>query len=250
MRYFICLSYRGSNYHGWQIQPNSNTIQAELNKALSIILEEKIQCMGCGRTDTGVHAKEFYAHFDCKKDPSADKNIIYKINGCLPPDIAVCKIYLVGPDSNARFDAISRSYRYQITQEKDVFNNDYAYYLYGTLDQKKMKKAANIILDHTDFSSFCKSKTQSNTNDCNIIDSFWEEKNGKLNFHITANRFLRGMVRTLVGTMIELGQGKLALNDFSDILLSKDRKRAGFSAPAQGLSLIHIYYPESVLKKQ
>ena len=249
MRYFICLSYKGTKYHGWQVQPNAITIQEEINKALSIILAEKIQCTGCGRTDAGVHAKEFYAHFDCTKRSSIDKEIIYKLNGCLPSDIAVHNIQNVTHESNARFDAYSRTYIYQIILEKNVFNSDYAYYLYGTLDLEIMNKAAKTLVDHTDFSSFSKSKTQSKTNDCNIIDSFWEKKDGMLNFHITSNRFLRGMVRAIVGTMIELGQGKISLNDFSDIILSKDRKRAGFSAPAHGLSFIRAIYPETIFKK-
>jgi len=250
VRYFIQLSYKGSNYHGWQIQNNSNTVQAELNKALSTILEERVYCTGCGRTDTGVHAKEFFAHFDCEKDLFSDNEFLYKTNGCLPPDIAVHKFYKVNHDANARFDAISRSYQYQIIREKNVFDNEYTYYLYGNLDLEIMNKAATIILDHTDFTSFSKSNSQSKTNDCNIKESFWEEKNGRLNFHITANRFLRGMVRSIVGTMIDLGKGKLSLEDFTDIILSKDRTKAGFSVPAQGLFLIQLTYPESVFKQE
>jgi len=249
MRYFIQLSYKGCNYHGWQIQNNANTIQAELNKALSNILEEEILCTGCGRTDTGVHAKGYFAHFDCKNDLISDQKLIYKINGFLPQDIVAHKLLKVKNDANSRFDAVSRTYHYQIFQHKDAFSYDYALYYYGQLNIKKMNDAAKLLLDYSDFTSFSKAKTQTKTNNCNIIKSFWEEKDSTLNFYITANRFLRGMVRSLVGTMIDLGRGKISIDEFREIILSKNRENAGFSAPAKGLFLIDITYPESIFYK-
>ena len=248
-RYFIKLSYDGSNYHGWQIQVNANSIQTELNTALSTIVGQTTACTGCGRTDAGVHAAEFYAHFDAKS-AAISPDFIYKINGCLPSDIAVHKLYAVNDDANSRFDAISRSYKYQIITRKDVFSQPYAYYYYRRLDLSAMNICAEALLEHKDFSCFSKSKTQTKTNICCITEARWTTNDQKLEFRITANRFLRGMVRAIVGTMLNIGEGKMSKQDFLSTLDSKDRTKAGYSVPAHGLFLDKVSYPDGYLQER
>lgn len=248
-RYFIKLSYDGSNYHGWQIQANADTVQTEINKALSTVIGQTTACTGCGRTDAGVHAAEFYAHFDAKS-AAISPDILYKLNGCLPGDIAVHKLHVVNDDANSRFDAISRSYKYQIITGKDVFSQPYAYYHYKHVDLPAMNSCANLLLQHKDFSCFSRSNTQTKTNICQITEAGWTSRNQKLEFRITANRFLRGMVRAIVGTMLNIGEGKMSELDFLSTLDSKDRTRAGYSVPAHGLFLDKVSYPDGYLQER
>jgi len=242
-RYFIRLSYNGTNYHGWQIQPNAASIQETLNRDLSLLLGEKIMVTGCGRTDTGVHAKMFYAHFDAENELSGrEAEYVFRINGKLPPDIAIHDILPVKPDAHSRFDAISRTYEYHIVRRKEVFGREFAHYIYGELDSSAMQQAAGILKEYTDFTSFSKVDTDVKTNDCKITDAKWIERNQTLNFTITADRFLRNMVRAIVGTLLDVGFRKTSLDDFRRIIESRDRSKAGTSAPAKGLFLTDIRY--------
>ena len=248
-RYFIQLSYKGTNYHGWQIQPNAATIQETLEKALSTILKEKNEIVGAGRTDTGDHAKLFYTHFDStKKELGKDKKVLFQLNGILPKDLAVYKIFAVPDDTHARFDALYRTYEYHIHTRKDPFLDDYSCFLYGNLDIEKMNRAAELLSDYTDFTSFSKLHTDVQTNDCKIIQAEWKKENHRLIFTIKADRFLRGMVRAIVGTMLDLGLDKICLAEFCKIIEDKDRSKAGYSIPAHGLSLVHIEYPKGLIK--
>jgi tRNA pseudouridine38-40 synthase len=244
-RYFIQLAYKGTNYHGWQIQDNAPTIQAEINKALSILLNQTIETIGCGRTDTGVHASDYYAHFDCLEIKDIPQ-LIYKLNKFLSQDIAVYKILKVKNDANARFDAIERTYNYYITKRKDPFLTESAYYYYGNLNVIEMNKASEILLTYKDFEAFSKSNTQVNNYICHIFYAKWTEKNEVLNFEITANRFLRNMVRAIVGTLLEVGKGTMNLEEFKQVIESKNRSNAGFSVPAHALFLSNIKYPQTI----
>lgn len=247
-RYFIQLSYKGTNYHGWQIQPNASTVQETLENALSTILKEKIETVGAGRTDTGVHARMFFAHFDTeKKDLDKIKKIVFQLNGILPADISVQNIFFVNDGVHARFNALSRTYKYHIHQKKDPFLDDFSYFLYGNPDIEKMNRAAELLFDYTDFTSFSKLHTDVQTNDCKIIQAGWKKENHRLIFTIKANRFLRGMVRTIVGTTLELGFDKICLAEFRKIIEDKDSSKAGFSVPARGLILVDIEYPEGLI---
>lgn len=244
-RYFIQLSFKGTDYCGWQIQANAVTVQSTLNKALCTFLKEEIETTGAGRTDTGVHADFFIAHFDSVSDDlDKQQDLIYHLNGILPRDIAIQKIFRVNDDSHARFDAVSRTYKYYITNNKDPFGHEYALYLSSKPDITKMNKCAEVLKDHTDFTSFSKLHSNTKTNDCKISGAEWKEKNGRIVFTITADRFLRNMVRAIVGTLIEAGKGKLTVEEFRNIIESKDRGKAGASAPAHGLFLTNIEYPD------
>jgi tRNA pseudouridine38-40 synthase len=244
-RYFIKLSYNGTAYHGWQVQENTKlTVQGTLNEMLSRLINAPVSVTGCGRTDTGVHAKNFYAHFDADADLLPEKNKwIFRFNNALPHDIAVYDIFRVKDDANSRFDAISRTYEYHITKKKDPFLTDAAWFLYGSLNIAEMNKAAAVLFRHTDFSSFSKSNTQSFTNNCRIMNAEWNEEDDRLVFTISADRFLRNMVRAIVGTMAEVGKGKATIEDFDAVIKSKDRSNAGFSVPACGLYLVNVEYP-------
>ncbi len=247
-RYFIKLSFKGTNYHGWQMQKNANSIQDVLNKALTLMLGEKINVVGCGRTDAGVHAKEFFAHFDTKYSLTEKEidQLVFKLNKFLPKDIAIFNIYPVRPDAHARFDAITRTYQYIITQNKDPFNQEFAFYYYGSLNVDLMNKGAEILFEYDDFTSFSKLHTQVKNNICKIIDARWEKKDQMLIFTIKADRFLRNMVRAIVGTLIDLGIHKITLDDIREIIEQKDRSAAGRSVPANGLFLTKITYPEEI----
>lgn len=242
-RYFIELSYHGGNYHGWQIQKNAVTIQEVLQNAISTILRSKIELTGAGRTDTGVHAKFFVAHFDFPTSKKQPENLVYKLNSYLPDDIAIHKIYKVDNEKHSRFSAVSRTYEYLITQKKDPFLQGMAYYFNRPLDVALMHEAAQGLFNFKDFTSFSKLHSQTKTNHCKIYRAEWIKRMDKqLIFTIEADRFLRNMVRAIVGTLIELGQGKLTIQDFCRIVKAKDRSKAGFSAPDQGLYLSHITY--------
>ncbi|MBI9052895.1 MAG: tRNA pseudouridine(38-40) synthase TruA [Bacteroidales bacterium] len=246
-RYFIQLSYKGTNYHGWQIQPNAISVQEVLVKAFSTILREDIEISGAGRTDTGVHAINYIAHFNSTyQNIHLDKKFVFKLNSYLPKDIAIHNIKYVKNDAHARFDAMSRTYNYYIHQEKDPFLLESSTFIPQTLDIEKMNKAANLLLDYTDFTSFSKLHTDVKTNNCKILEAYWEQENHKLIFTIKADRFLRNMVRAIVGTLLEIGRHKITIDDFTKIIESKDRSNAGVSVPSQGLFLSSIEYPECI----
>ena len=246
-RYFIKFAFNGSGYHGWQVQDNAATVQQALEKALSLIIGDEIQVMGAGRTDTGVHARQFYAHFDFNiLDRKARRNLINKLNRFFADDIVVYDILPVVADAHARFSALSRTYQYQILKVKDPFLNSFAWYIYGDLDVALMNKGAQLLFDYEDFTSFSKLHTQVKTNNCKVMSALWEEQGPLLIFTITADRFLRNMVRAIVGTLVDLGKHKITLDDFRKIIENKDRSEAGVSVPAKGLFLTGIKYPDGV----
>jgi tRNA pseudouridine38-40 synthase len=246
-RYFIKLAFKGTEYHGWQIQPNSLTIQEVMNNALTTILREKINVIGAGRTDTGVHASCFYGHFDLQEKDIEDKNhVVFKLNTFLPKDIAVYDILPVKNKAHSRFDALSRTYRYYLTKIKNPFKREYSYFLYHKVDVRKMNEACAILFEYSDFTSFSKSNTQVKTNLCDIYYAEWAEDSEEIRFTIQANRFLRNMVRAIVGTMLDVGRDKLSLNEFRQIIESKNRSKAGYSVPPNGLFLENIEYPSHI----
>lgn len=248
-RYFLFLRYKGTNFHGWQIQPGSDTIQKTLDDTLSLVLREEIKTTGAGRTDAGVHALFFCAHFDSPKENiDKDNKLIFRLNRLLPSDIAVSSIKKVTTDANARFSALSRTYEYHITRTKDPFRTEYAWYVHGALDVTTMNEACSILLKYSDFTSFARLHSDNKTNICRLMSASWTETENSLVFTIRADRFLRNMVRAITGTMIEIGFGKLSLDDFKDIINARDRGKAGKSAPARGLFLTDIEYPEVIFK--
>jgi len=241
LRYFIHLAYKGTNYHGWQSQPDAISIQECIEKAFQTLLKKPISIMGAGRTDAGVHAKEMFAHFDYDGTFDAEK-LIKKLNSFLPKDIAIFKIINVLDKAHARFDAIKRTYEYQIHTQKNAFECDDSWYYKNALNIKKMNEACDILFEYTDFECFSKIHTDVNTFNCKIYEAYWKSEANKLVFTISADRFLRNMVRAIVGTMINIGLEKVSLDDFKKIIESKDRAKAGFSVPAHGLYLIKIDY--------
>ncbi|NNE33064.1 MAG: tRNA pseudouridine(38-40) synthase TruA [Winogradskyella sp.] len=245
MRFFIEVSYNGKAYHGWQNQPNAISVQQVLEKALTVILRSDISVVGAGRTDAGVHASQMFAHFDFNEVFNIN-NIRYKLNSYLPKDIAVESIIEVNPDAHARFDALSRTYHYKISTSKNVFDYNLAYQLQLPLDVDAMNEACKILFDYSDFQCFSKSNTDVKTYNCVIKEAFWTQHDKALKFTITADRFLRNMVRAIVGTMVNIGLGKLKPNDLHNIIASKNRAEAGFSVPAHGLYLVEIVYPDSI----
>ncbi len=241
MRYFIKLAYNGTHYHGWQYQPNASSVQETMNKAVSTLLNTEINLMGTGRTDTGVHAKEMYAHFDFET-PFDIPSLVHKLNSYLPKDIAVHDIIPVHDEAHTRFDATKRTYEYHINTFKDPFLQEQSWYFHQPLDVDLMNEAAELLFNYTDFQCFSKVNTDVNTFDCTIFEARWQQENGKLIFTISANRFLRNMVRAIVGTLINIGLHKITLADFNAIIKSKNRDKAGFSVPAHGLYLTEIQY--------
>jgi tRNA pseudouridine38-40 synthase len=243
-RYFIFLSYRGTAYYGWQLQPGRRTVQGVLAAALSTVLSRPTAVTGAGRTDTGVHASFFCAHFDAERDDlGADNQLIYNLNSLLPDDIAVSRIVKVSSDASARFDALSRTYRYTISRVKDPFVADTSWLLYWPLDLQRLNAASGILLRHSDFTSFSRLHGGNRTNICRVTEAEWHEQGSMTIFTVTADRFLRNMVRALVGTLIPVGRGKLDPEGFEEIIKGRNRGLAGQSAPAQGLSLTAIEYP-------
>jgi len=246
LRYFIHLAYNGSLYHGWQIQPNATSVQEILNKAFSVLLQSDINITGAGRTDTGVHAREMYAHFDL--DATFEiPNLVHKLNSYLPKDIVIYNIINVHNEAHSRFDATKRTYEYHIHQFKSPFLDDLSWYFHQPLDIKLMNEAAQLLFNYTDFECFSKVNTDVNTFDCTIFEAHWSrgepnQENDHLVFTISANRFLRNMVRSIVGTLLNVGLHKITLNDFKKIIESKSREKAGFSVPAHGLYLTKIEY--------
>ena len=244
-KYFIELAYKGTKYHGWQIQPNALTVQEVLDKALSTFFRQKIESLGCGRTDTVVHATQIFEHFnlsDSKLASDSSKDII-SLNSLLPFDIAVKRLILVNPVAHARFDATLRSYEYHIHYSKNPFLHELSWLIRDKLNIADMNKAASELLNYTDFSCFSKSNTQVFTNNCKISRAEWVEINEGLVYHISADRFLRNMVRAIVGTMVEIGRGKIAPETIHEIIKSKNRSNAGASVPASGLYLTKVNYP-------
>lgn len=241
LRYFIKLAYNGTNYHGWQCQPNASSIQETLNTAFSIIFNTEINIMGAGRTDTGVHAQEMFAHFNFEGNFDI-QNSIHKLNSFLPKDIVIFDIIPVHDEAHARFDATQRTYEYYINTVKNVFQTDGSWYYHQNLNIELMNLAAAELKNYTDFECFSKVNTDVNTFNCVISEANWKKENGQLIFTISADRFLRNMVRAIVGTLINIGLEKITVEDFKSIIESKDRNKAGFSVPAQGLYLTRISY--------
>lgn len=244
MRYFLQLAYDGTNYHGWQIQPNAICVQEVLDKALSTLCGEAIYTLGCGRTDTGVHAKDFYAHFDTSKE--LDDRLIINLNGILPDDIAAKRFIKLDDQAHARFDATQRSYEYHMHFHKDPFKNGYSYYFpyQRKPDVHLMNEAAKYLLEVNDFACFSKAHAGAKTTICKVTRSEWQIiDDNTIVFHISADRFLRNMVRAIVGTLIDVGNGKLTSEDLKKIIESKNRSMAGTSVPGNGLYLCEIKYP-------
>ncbi|CAN5489762.1 tRNA pseudouridine(38-40) synthase TruA [soil metagenome] len=243
-RYFIEVAFKGTHYSGFQIQQNANSVQAEIEKAMKIFFREEIILTCSSRTDAGVHALSNYFHFDSEGLPEQIKlnEIIYNLNSILPEDIVVKRIFEVSPTAHSRFDAVSREYQYSVYQTKDPFVADRAYYYPYKLDIGKLQEAAGVIKSYTDFTSFSKRNTQVKTFNCNIIKSEWIITNNLAIYNVEANRFLRGMVRGLVGTMLKAGVGKISIDEFCSIIESKDCTKADFSVPPQGLFLLAVRY--------
>lgn len=249
MRYFLQLAYRGTNYHGWQRQPNGLSIQEVLETALTTVLRQPIALVGSGRTDAGVHAARQYAHFDT--DAVLPGSLLRSINKLIPPDIAVYACFPVGADDHARFTATFRYYQYHISRQKDPFRHGLTYEFTLPLDVARMNEAAALLLQHTDFESFSKVKTDVKTFNCRIDRAYWEElPTGNLVFHIQANRFLHGMVRAIVGTLLAVGQHRLSTAQFEQVILARDRRQAGRAAPAEGLFLMEVGYPDEILMSE
>ncbi|MDI1353665.1 MAG: tRNA pseudouridine(38-40) synthase TruA [bacterium] len=249
-RFFLTLSYNGADFNGWQIQDNTpNTVEQVLEEKMSMLLKEKIDLIGCGRTDAGVNAKNFVAHFDshCPDLISKQSHWVYKINTLLPATIAVHSIRRVNDGAHARFDASERVYYYYLSFKKDPFRDRFTTYVYGDLDFELMNKAAAILLKHEDFTSFSKVNSQSKTNFCRVTKALWQKSgDGEWRFTICADRFLRGMVRAIVGTLMMVGKNKMSLDDFNKIILAKDRRLAGTNVSPKALFLSGIRYPKEV----
>lgn len=246
MRYFIYLEFDGTAYSGWQIQPHSPSVQQTLEESLALFLRQSVGVTGAGRTDAGVHASQMVAHFDLDEpqDCAWMKN---KLNGILPADIAVHGIVPVRPDAHARFDAISRTYKYYVSLNKSAFHRSYSWFLPNEPDFGLMNQAAELLVETVDFTSFSKLHTDTKTNDCRVTEAFWSNSgDGRWVFTVTADRFLRNMVRAIVGTLMEVGRHKITVEEFKKIIDSRDRCSAGDSAPAQGLFLHKIVYPDNL----
>jgi tRNA pseudouridine38-40 synthase len=245
LRYFLEVGYHGGRYHGWQAHPNGSlpTVQAELDKCLGFVLRHPVSTVGSGRTDTGVHCVSQFAHFDTDAAPLDEGRFLYRLNQCLPPDISARSLRAVSPDAHARFSATSRRYEYQITQQKNPLRQGLAYYYPRPLDLAAMNTAASEMLECYDFQSLSLVKTQVKTFLCRIGHAYWEQQGADLTFHIRADRFLRGMVRATVGTLLDVGRGQLTPQGFANILRSKDRRQAGRAVPAHGLYLAAVSYP-------
>ena len=249
-RYFIRLAYDGTAYHGWQIQENAISVQQVLNENLSTLHQQQVFVTGAGRTDTGVHAREMYAHFDLEQPFKAWPEWMYRINSLLPEDISVLNLYDVNENAHARFDALDRTYKYEISTIKDPFQINRSYLLRQQLQVDKMQNACKWLLHKQDFTSFSKLHSQTQTNICDVTKAEFEEREGMITFTVSADRFLRNMVRCMVGTLIEVGLGKMEPEQVKDILQARDRSMAGFSVPACGLYLTAISYPAGYLNRQ
>lgn len=246
-RYFMELAFDGRSYHGWQIQQNALSVQELVNKALETICRMPVETVGCGRTDTGVHARQLFAHFDLQQPITDIERFQHQLNSLLPSSIAVRRIFNVPGDAHARFAATRRSYEYHIHFAKDPFREGFSWQLREIPNLHKMNEAAKLLFEYRDFSCFSKSNTQVFTNNCTIFEAYWQEKEDGLIFHISADRFLRNMVRAIVGTLLEIGFGKQPPDYMREVIESKDRSVAGASVPANGLYLTKVVYPDSIL---
>lgn len=243
-RYFLEIAYDGTDYHGWQLQPGVNTVQAEIEKALTRLnSNERIPTLGCGRTDTGVHARQFFLHFDLDALPCDEEMYIFKLNRMLPHSISVYQLHQVADLANARFDATSRTYEYHINPAKDAFLHNRSWNLWSSFDIDKMNEAAALLLNYLDFASFQKSGAAIGTTICTVTRAEWKTYNNRSVFTITANRFLRNMVRAIVGTLLEVGKGEMSIDDFRAVIEARTRTEAGDSAAACGLYLTKVTYP-------
>jgi tRNA pseudouridine38-40 synthase len=240
-RYFLEVAYHGARFSGFQVQENAHSVQAEVEQAFAVLQRSRVVMSGSSRTDAGVHALQNFFHFDY--DGVINPQFLYKINAILPPDVVVKGIYPVADEAHCRFDALSRTYKYYIYQSKNPFLNDRAYYFPYKLDEGLLHEAAKILFDYEDFTSFSKRNTQVKTFNCRIMESCWLREGDCLVYQVRANRFLRGMVRGLVGTMLKIGRGKLELAAFGQVIAAKDCTLADFSAPAKGLFLVRVEYP-------
>ena len=246
VRYFLKLAYNGTGFHGWQMQRNAASIQQEITEGLSRILSVETPIMGCGRTDAGVHAREFFAHFNADRLGMSADRLTYKLNCLLHANIVIKNLFAVEDDVHARFTATQRSYEYLISTEKNPFLIDLAYRHNTKLDLEKMNQACQLLLGEKDFGCFCKVNSDNMTNICNVSEAVWTQQNNLIHFNISANRFLRNMVRAIVGTMLDIGQGKTSIQDLKIILASGKRTEAGRSVPAQGLYLTRVEYPPTI----
>lgn len=249
-RYFVELSFDGGVFNGWQIQPNAPSVQGELNRVFSMFFRSQVLVTGAGRTDTGVHATQMFAHFDLTEPIDALEDVIYKLNRFLGSEIAIADMFPVDPEAHARFSAIERGYTYRISQIKNPFTVNRAWGYYRELNVDLMNQAAQMLLNHRDFACFCKSDTDVKTTLCDVREANWQRIEGELVFTIKADRFLRNMVRAIVGTLVEVGEGKHSLSDFQEILDSKSRSSAGTSAPAHGLYLSSVSYSNDIRIKE
>ena len=249
-RYFLTLSYNGSDFNGWQSQHNTpDTVQQVLEEKFAMLLNEKIQLTGCGRTDTGVNAKNFVAHFDCHNDSLIEKKSdwVYKLNSVLPDSIAIHNIRQVNSKAHARYDARERVYYYYLARQKDPFRKNFTWFFHGDLDFETMNKAAVALKEYRDFTSFSKVHTQNKTNNCAITRAIWHRSGThEWRFAISSDRFLRGMVRAIVGTLVLVGKGRLTIAQFREIIEARNRNLAGMNAPAHALFLAGIKYPEEI----
>lgn len=247
MRYFLELTYMGSAYHGWQRQPNAISVQEKVEDALTTLLREPVEIVGAGRTDTGVHARQLYAHFDLERDPGP--GLVFRMNSLLPKDISVRSLHKMKPEAHARFDALSRTYEYHVVLEKDPFALESAYFVKRKPDVEKMNEAAKMLMEYSDFKSFSRSRTDVKTYNCRIEHAYWEMRGERLIFNIRADRFLRNMVRAVVGTLLEIGLGKIDVEELPQIIKSKNRSEAGVSVPAHGLYLTKVEYPKEIFSE-
>lgn len=250
-RYFLQHSYHGLHFHGWQRQPNGRTVQGELERCLTLLLRHEVNLIGAGRTDAGVHASRSFCHFDTEQPVGAD--FLYRLNGMLTNDIGAPALYLAQPDergnlAHARFSATSRSYIYTIARYKQPLHDDQAWLLTHPLDLDALQAAAQQLVSYTDFASFAKTGGNQQTTLCTLYESRWEQADGLLHYHVKANRFLRGMVRALVGTQVEIATGRLALADLDQLVHNQDRTQAGPNVPAKGLALVDVAYADGVLQ--
>lgn len=242
MRYFIKFSYKGTNYHGWQIQPNDISVQSVLTDAMSLVFRFQVELTGAGRTDAGVHAVNMIAHFDLPFLIEDSSKVVYRLNSLLPKDISIDSIFEVEDTMHARFSAKSRTYKYYVSTKKSPFDDEFSARITFALDEEKMNEAAKTLFDYTDFTSFSKVHTDVKTNNCKIYYVHWDRQGDYLVFTIKADRFLRNMVRAIVGTLIEVGKGAITVDEFRNIIESKDRCAAGMSVPAKGLFLVDVEY--------
>jgi tRNA pseudouridine38-40 synthase len=245
VRYAITLSYNGARYHGWQRQTNSISVQQVIEEHLETLFRGRIKLTGCGRTDTGVHAKHFVAHFDFEGD--LPESLVFRLNGMLPPDIAISEIQEVSNDFQARFTAIRRDYSYHLHFQKDPFKEGFSWFRYHYPDFNLMNEAASLLIGKKEFACFCKGPAPGGNYHCDVYNAKWEFDETNAVFHIGADRFLRNMVRAIVGTLLEVGYHKMSMEEFSEVLLSKNRSDAGNSVHACGLFLTKVTYPEGFL---